>query len=326
MDFDYAVNKLNREHDSIRRTNRNKQIGKISAKKQQTRIQKLAEERRKKQRAERRLKEKANSVIIGAERELRLLRLSSKADPLTMNDSLQLKPVSVWGEGDKITLPTNVLEFLMMKFQNDLSGVDQPMTFRIGVLNPNYDIQNVPVCESIRKYAENAVVVEEEDDDDLEAAERNAMYREEMNEKYLSYTFATVQEFTQDEGFVGIPSIIAQTLCIPKEVPKIRTVDPSTQINSPQVDERIELDNNGKDAKEHNTMLDADMDNEEKTPGHIAWGAFDVPNLDVEICMVTLPKGEALQFSAVSKCIYIIFFTIGFTQYCPFIQTIEFMI
>merc|ERR1719329_686508 len=102
------------------------------------------------------------------------------------------------------------------------------MTFRIGVLNPNYDIQNVPVCESIRKYAENAVVVEE-DDDDLEAAERNAMYREEMNEKYLSYTYATVQEFTQDEGFVGIPSIIAQTLCIPKEVPKIRTVDPSTQ-------------------------------------------------------------------------------------------------
>ena len=142
----------------------------------------------------------------------------------------------------------------------------------------------------------------------------------------MSYTYATVQEFTQDEGFVGIPSIIAQTLCIPKEVPTIRTVDPSTQINSPRVVERMELDNNGKDGKEHNTMLDANMDNEEKTPGHIAWGAFDVPNLDVEICMVTLPKGEALQFSAVSKCIYIIFFTIGFTQYCPFIQTIEFMI
>merc|ERR1712151_1187399 len=31
---------------------------------------------------------------------------------------------------------------------------------------------------------------------------------------------------------------------------------------------------------------------EEKTPGHLAWGEFDVPDLKVEVVLVNLPKGR----------------------------------
>lgn len=38
--------------------------------------------------------------------------------------------------------------------------------------------------------------------------------------------------------------------------------------------------------------VDDANDDDEKTPGHLAWGAFDVPAREIEITMVQLPKGR----------------------------------
>ena len=299
MDFDYAVNKLNREHGTLRTVNQSKQTAKLRVKQQQARIQKLADERRRKLAAEQRVRDKAKSVIVLSERELHLVTIpdthTDTNSNKNKNDSLMLKPVSVWGDGDKITLPTSVLEFLMQKYNHDLSGIGQPLTFRVGVRNPSYSMEDAPICDTIRKFAQRfAVGVNGDDDgaydeeDDDEVAERTKMYLEELQHKYLAYTYAAVQEFTQDEGSVGIPSIIAQSLCRCKNkkslsgitIDTTRTVDPAKRSES-------------EDNVSVGDPTAMDVDNSIKTPGHIAWGAFDVPNVEVEVCcMVTLPKGK----------------------------------
>lgn len=279
MDFDYAVNKLNREHGALRSARQTKLNAKLRIKQQQGNIQKLAEERRKKQEAERSIRDKAKSVITSAERELNIVSIPSKDSDFS---SLKLKPVSIWGEGDKITLPTSVLEFLMQKYNHDLSGIGQPLTFRVGVLNPTYSINDAPVCQSIQNYAKRMASVDLNNDDyDDDAVDKEHMYLEELKHKYLTYTYATVQEFTQEEGYIGLPSIIAHSLCRCKheffkaDIATTRTVDPAERKEDMEVDNMSEV-----------------FDNHNKTTGHIAWGAFDVPDMEVEICLVSLPKGK----------------------------------
>ena len=120
---------------------------------------------------------------------------------------------------------------------------------------------------------------------------------DQLGHKYISYTHGTVVEFTQDEGDVGLPAPIAQALLDPQRrlaehaeftIPVKRTQDPSGMDTTSDA-ETAKLDT---DEHTSNGEKDEDIDDETKTPGHVAYGAFDVPTLPVEITMVRLPKGK----------------------------------
>lgn len=52
----------------------------------------------------------------------------------------------------------------------------------------------------------------EDENDDYNNKETMEAYLAELRYKYLSYTHCTVVEFTQEEGYVGIPLPIASAL------------------------------------------------------------------------------------------------------------------
>jgi hypothetical protein len=180
-------------------------------------------------------------------------------------------PTSIWGEGDKIALPPSVLEQLTSTESNN---VGNPWTFRIGILNPDYQFPSSALIQTMKlpKKEDDELMVfdsDEDDDEDLEA------YRDELKHKYLAYTHCTVVEFTQDEGHIGVPQPIAQTLLrqkinshFVKPTPVKRTVDPA------------------------GTEVTTEPSNQDQTPGHLAWGAFDIPDMQLEISLLKLPKGK----------------------------------
>jgi hypothetical protein len=129
----------------------------------------------------------------------------------------------------------------------------------------------------------------EEDESAREA--RSAAYLDELRHKYLAYTHGTVVEFSQEEGQVGLPRTVASALLSQiksrGDVPvrAKRTVDPASRAATESVGtEGMEIERiNGKD----------NDDDEEKTAGHLAWGAFDIPDYPIEVTLVDLPKGKA---------------------------------
>jgi len=277
MDFDSAVRRVNRENGAIRARNKDKQREKQRVQRLKA-LNKKKEEERRRAREEKQMKEaRMKSVLTHSEQELRLVSLGKSRD----EPDLKLRPVSIHGDGDKITLPASILELLMQRYNNDLSGIS-PLMFRIGVLNPNY--AGFPASQSIRDWAErwkdqNEETMDvDEGSDEEEDKLRREMYDEEMKLKYLSYTYATVIEFSQEEGFIGIPSIVSKSLCKSSSVPVMRTIDPANVRN--------EVGNNNEEQA-------ANMDDDDKTPGHIAWGLFDVPSVDIEVTMVSLPKATS---------------------------------
>ena len=109
-------------------------------------------------------------------------------------------------------------------------------------------------------------------------------------------------EFSQEEGNIGIPVRIAQALLDPKnrhdgsttsseiKIPTTITVDPassSSDVTNSEKDELMQVENTGiatnREEEEEEVV--------ERTPGHIAWGAFEIPDVQLEITMVQLPKG-----------------------------------
>merc|ERR1712194_571309 len=105
------------------------------------------------------------------------------------------------------------------------------------------------------------------DSEDDEANEMEA-FRDELSQQYLAYTHCTVVEFTQDEGHVGIPQIVAKALLGRKSdsddstesknlpIPVKRTVDPAASATN--ADGTSDVVSPG-----------------DQTPGHLAWGGFD---------------------------------------------------
>jgi Ubiquitin fusion degradation protein UFD1/UBX domain len=194
------------------------------------------------------------------------------------NGSLLLKATSIHGDGDKIALPPSVLDTLSQLLSDDVgpSSQQQPWTFRIGLLNPNYAFPASPELQNLPLVHEN----EEMDDgnDDGDSDDFSSAYLEELRYKYLAYTHATVVEFTQEEGYIGIPRPIANVLLHSKHgtgtVESFRTVDPS------------------KSSIDDNDMTVEGNQEESTTPGHLAWGAFDLPAPLLEISMVRLPLGR----------------------------------
>ena len=207
---------------------------------------------------------------------------------LTAHGNLQLKATSIYGEGDKIALPPSVLNHLTQSGNDIASG--SPWLFRIGVLNPEYSF---PASPSLRSMP----VPDEEVDMDLEDAEEEEVnskeaYLDELSHRYVAYTHGTVVEFTQDEGHVGLPEPIATALLDPTSaqrtdtlkttvIPSTRTIDPAKAANSSTAEDG---DNGAMD------VVDVEGD---KTPGHMAYGAFDIPDLPIEVVLVHVPKGEA---------------------------------
>lgn len=204
--------------------------------------------------------------------------------------NLTLRATSIYGEGDKIALPPSALEYLTSS-GNDLA-LGSPWIFRIGILNPDYSFPASPLLQNL-KLPDDDDGMESDDDDDEEEA--HAAYLDELKHRYLSYTHGTVVEFTQDEDHIGLPEPIALALLTSTKdgvtIPARRTVDPATPsilgVDREEEDATNELEN-------HAMNVDSD---DEKTPGHLAWGAFDVPDLPVEVVLVQIPKGKACRLT-----------------------------
>lgn len=260
MDFDHAAQRLKEDQSKLKNRSRHQPIT-AKAKREadyRKRQQQLLKEKRDREKAR---KDYQQKVMTSCERSLGVRELVPEG----------LKATSIHGDGDKIALPPSVLERLT---QSSMEGSASPWTFRIGILNPNYTFPASMALQNMNPPDEDEMDDSDEEDDTRERTE----YLEELSHKYIAYSHATVVEFTQEEGHVGLPAAIASALLDPKrrrvqnEVPKTRTKDPAAMSNT-----------------EEEPM---EMDGEEKTPGHLAWGAFDVPDVTLEISLVTLPKGR----------------------------------
>jgi len=272
MDFDRAAQRLKKDQSKLK----GRRSVEISAKaKREAELRKkqqdrLAAEKKKQQRRE----EYIQQYMQQCEAKLGVKCLSNTG-------SAQFKATSIYGEGDKIALPPSVLQFLTESGYESTPG--SPWTFRIGILNPNYSFPSSPLMKTLTVPDEGDAM--EDSDDDSSDEEDNTTegpfqaYVDELAHKYLAYTHGTVVEFTQEEGYVGLPEPIASSLIrqgnqqrSSSKIPTTRPVDPASKSND---DTPIEVED------------------DEKTPGHLAWGAFDVPDLPIEVSLVQLPKGRS---------------------------------
>ena len=186
---------------------------------------------------------------------------------------LKLKATSIHGDGDKIALPPSVLQRLTDGGASDIMDGSSPWTFRVGLLNPKYSFPSSSALKQMQlpeDQDQDDAMMDQSDDEDNTAG--NTAYLDELQYKYLSYSHGTVVEFTQEEGFIGLPFSIASALldiASDDVVPITRTKDPA--------------------GGEDRTMND---DEDERTPGHLFWGGFDLPDMLLEVSLVKLPKGR----------------------------------
>ncbi|CAJ1969220.1 unnamed protein product [Cylindrotheca closterium] len=297
MDFESSVKRLAKDQSRMRGKLRSGAGGKgvvvsEKAKRQAEYQRKQAEKKRQERERQKKLEEYQKRYMRQCERALKTRHLSSSAaGPGTA--SLVLSPTSIYGDGDKIALPPSVLETLAqsaMSSSLDQSSVGSPWTFRIGILNPDYQFPSSILIKTLKPPNEDFMADSDSDDDNEndedEVGEMQA-FQDELSHKYLAYTHCTVVEFTQDEGHVGIPPMVAKALLgrnnantevgnnTTAHIPVKRTVDPAAA---------------GADPDE--TMAPGAASSEDQTPGHLAWGAFDIPDLSLEITLLQLPKGK----------------------------------
>ena len=287
MDFEDAAQRLKRDQKKIR--GRKPVVVSEKAKKQAEYQRKQRARMQAERERKRRLEEYQQQYMKSCDRALRVQSLGSK------NTSLFLQPTSIHGNGDKLSLPPSVLEHLTSEMGDSMGG-GNPWTFRIAIPNPDYNFPSSPLVHTLKPPAEldgggddDSAMSDSEDENDN--GDGKAAYLDELAHKYLAYTHCTVVEFTQDEGCVGIPQPIAQALLDSKnrlpafqasEIPTTRTVDPSLPASKT-------------DDEDNNDLMDTENaveDPSSATPGHVAYGAFDIPNVPLEITMVRLPKGR----------------------------------
>lgn len=249
MDFEAAAHRLAKEQSKLKpRDNAVSAKAKREAdyrKKQQERLR-LERERRQKH------EDYMQSYMTSCDRALGVRSLSSSSFVAT----------SIHGDGDKIALPPSVLQHLS---DAHIMEESSPLTFRVGVLRSEYTFPSSPLLQTL--HVPDDMAIDDESDDEEGGNNSKAAYVDEISHKYMSYTYATVVEFTQEEGHVGLPASIAAALLV-DGVPATRTKDP---------------------AGDDKAMETSD---EERTPGHLAWGAFDIPDIEIEVTLVKLPKGR----------------------------------
>ena len=276
MDFEDAAIRLARDQSKMR--GRRKGGVAISTKAKQQ-----AEYQRKRQarlRAERENKKRNEAYRLQCLHECQRLfkEKTFVSGSNTKNPSqLFLKPTSIHGDGDKIALPPSVLQTLTSQDFSTEGGM--PWTFRIGIVNPNYEFPASPSFQVLNAPTNDEEEMSDDEDEEDVQLQRISQYIDELRHKYIAYTHCTVVEFTQEEGFVGIPRHIAQALIDPENrhevnrnvaIKTTKTVDPASS----------------------NSMNEEPLDITDQTPGHLAWGAFEIPDVELELIMVQLPKGR----------------------------------
>jgi len=257
MDFDKELSKFERRNKSSRNAARKKALEvaarrRALAEKKRIDDEKRARDTRKKLALERAAKYMEDCTrILDQNKEL----------------VLRLKPISIHGQGDKLSLPPSLLTKLT---DFDIFSSGTPLTVRVAVPNESYSFPSSPEI--------NAMLTEEDAEHDDENDDFTKRYMKEISFQFLSWTHAGVIEFTMEEGFVGLPASVAAALLKNESVGRERTADPAAAKGQAGSDDgRMEVD---------------DVGYEEETPGHLAWGAFDVPSCDVEVKLVALPKGN----------------------------------
>jgi hypothetical protein len=221
MDFEDAAQRLKRDQKKLRRR---PELAISQKAKQQAEYQRKQRERLQQQREQqRRLADYQQHYMHSCDRALHVQKISSN-----------LYGTSIHGAGDKITLPPSVLQLLTSSEMEGNNNVGNPWTFRIGILNPEYN--NFPMSPLIqtlkppRTDEDDSMRNDDDDsDDENDQQQHMAAYMDELSHKYLSYTHCTVVEFTQEEGYVGIPQPIALALLDSKNnsISSTRTVDPA---------------------------------------------------------------------------------------------------
>lgn len=366
MDFEFAANRLKKDHADLRNRAKRRPQGLAStkatmeAKKRQEYRRKQAEKKKQKERVE---KLKLDHVRRGfdiVEQRLGVMRSltdkeSSTSSSNAGNGVIFLEATSVHGQGDKITLPSSLLSTLANRdLLRSSQERGQPLFFRLGIRRPNYVF---PASQQMKLFMNEFVVKEphhfdnqssdivshihgdgihgggnndeyhdayadEEDDDQISQEKWEQAYLEELAHEYISYVYATVIEFTQDEGYIGLPQSMAAALLQPKlqstptdgELLESKvTVDPasvsasisasvSASISAP-MDIDMDIDD-GKDSlnkaeeqmqtdSNNNNDNDRDDNLESKTPGHPAYGLFPIPKHKIEVTLLThLPLGK----------------------------------
>jgi hypothetical protein len=316
MDFEDAAVRLARDQSKIRSRNNNRGgIGISEKAKKQAEYQKKIQARLRAEREQKKRNEVYQRKYLHDCQ--RLLKEKSLA---SINERLFLTPTSIYGDGDKLSLPPSVLETLSNNDESMSADGGNPWMFRIGIPNPNYKFPSSTLVQALEApineddHDDDDDDMMDEDDHDEEQYQEQQMkpFLQELSQKYISYTHCTVVEFTQEEGNIGIPIRIAQALLDPKtrhdgtttsseiKIPTTITVDPASSSNVtttsivPSKDDseneeemEMEMESTGIATNEE----EEEEEVVERTPGHIAWGAFEIPDVQLEITMVQLPKG-----------------------------------
>ena len=287
MDFDRAADRLARDQQKLRSRQQQRGAPKLSAAAQRQAAQRQRQEAA---RREARAKQQARTAALqtlkaralrqyGGVRSTLVKESSSNNSP----NALSLAATSIHGQGDKIALPPSVLEYLTA-VANIESSPDAPWIFRLAVPNPDHTFPASSLWQALVEEELREEDTEESDDDEDDDDNRlQAAWRDELLHQYLSYTHASVVEFTQDEGHVGLPAAVAAALLRHDGVARHRTVDPSGNNNT--------------------EIMNDDNDQGEPTTGHPAYGAFDVPAVPLEISLVTLPRGQACTLQPTAEAV-----------------------
>ena len=233
-------------------------------------------------------------------------------------NTIHLKPTSIHGQGDKITRPPSMLSLLV---QRDMvvnpNGLGQPLFFRLAVARDGYTF---PTSVQLHKYATDKLSsfdsqgYQDEEDDDIHmcSMETSVPYLCELAHKFVSYTFSTVIEFTEEEGCIGLPYSIARALLDPAKCDGMRRNDLTFASDDMLGATSQDFTNT---IIEHTTTVDPSVASttqdpvydqghkqastqtstytfEQETPGHPAYGAFPVPSQPIQVSLLThLPLG-----------------------------------
>jgi hypothetical protein len=241
----------------------------------------------------------------------------------------KMDATSIHGEGDKIALPPSVLEELTSGSNGDLdpwtgqSG--RPISFRVGILNPNYGgfpssammkslvekvsagitLENSKSTVSEASEGQTSQQLDEElevSEDEVETSWREA-YLDELSCRYIAYTHGTVVEFTQEDGCVGLPEPIARALLFPNAYSLVKTSNCSAIETKRTVDPAAEVATNSI-VTDDDKPMEVDSNDDEKTPGHPAYGKFEVPAAPIEVTPIkSLPPGKDCTFTPTEQSI-----------------------
>ena len=348
MDFDLAASRLAKDQQSAlarSRAQRAARTASAKALREAAAARAKAEKRLKEKKLEAEKKARVESEVSKAvgkvERVLGVVDVGDKSEieKYPLATGWVLEPTSIHGEGDKISLPPSVLEELT---SSSNSGSDpwgsgqsgRPLAFRVGILNPNYtgfpsstkmkalvDKISTSVANDKNKNSEELNVQSSQpiheciydSDDETEKSSWGDAYLDELSHRYLAYTHGTVVEFTQEDGCVGLPEPIARALLTPNKYSLVGSTNGSTVGSKKTVDPASTAANN---STEHNPtnkdQMDVDLnDGDEKTPGHLAYGKFEIPASSIEIIPIkSLPPGKNCTFTPTRQSVLNGFYTL----------------